>query len=237
MTKNQYTLQKGPQKPDIQDRFMAGWETTIQKWVPAVRITSAVLKLTNAGEESASLKQLAALAGLSSDQTAGLAAQIFPKTARIQGGDLFLDLSSTRQPSSRYELRIGHRRIYAEGCAPDQFWIALFIPEPVEIRAVCQATGSPIRMIVSASGVEGVEPSQAMVGLINPLDVQAVDFIEEFDQKICVYQTFYASPEAGGTWKLQHPQGKLLSVHDFFDFWRQLLTPIVADLMVHPAPS
>jgi hypothetical protein len=220
------------QKMTNKDDFTAGWRQALHHWGPAVRVTSATFKLTNVGEKPVALEVLAAAIGLSPDDTAKLVLQTFPKRVRLQDGLVHFALPATRQPSSRFELRIGKRRMYTKGCAPDQFWIALFINEAVEIRSLSQITGTPIRVIVSADRVETVDPADAVVGLINPLAIQSVDYIEEFDQKVCVYQTFFASKEAGADWQRHHPQGKLFSVHEFFAFWQELLTSVVGDLMV-----
>ena len=220
-------MQKAAEKAN----FLADWSETMQAWAPAVRVTSAVFKLTNAGEKPADLEKLAAMAGFPPDQTATMVLQFFTNTARIQNGLVHLEMATTRQPSSRFQLRIGDCRLYTEGCAPDQFWIAYFIDKPVEIRATCQATALPITVVVSAAGVEAVEPAGAAIGLINPATVQKVKRADEFDEKVCVYQTFFASMDAGAAWKLQHPQGRLFPVREFFDFWYQLLTPIAGELM------
>ncbi len=111
-----------------------------------------------------------------------------------------------------FELRVGDRTMHTAGCAPDQFWIALFTEEAVEIRTLSQ-TAPPIKVIVTNAGVKFVEPIETVVGLINPMAIQAVDRIEEFDQTVCIYQTFFASAAAGGSWKRQHPQGRLLTIH------------------------
>ena len=128
-----------------------------------------------------------------------------------------------------FELRVGDRTMYTAGCAPDQFWIALFTDEAVEIRTLSQ-TAPPIKVIVTRAGVTFVEPTETVVGLINPMAIQAVDRIEEFDQTVCMYQTFFVSAAAGRSWERQHPQGRLLTIKEFFDFWRELLTPITGDL-------
>lgn len=213
------------------DNFTAGWKAALNVWAPAARVTSAVFKLTNAGEKPVALEKLAAISGFPPDETASLALQFFANTARIQNGLVYLEMATTRQPSTRFELCIGDRRMYTDGCAPDQFWVALFIDQSVEIRATCQATGVPIRVVVSAATVESVEPAEAVVGLINPATVQIVKQADEFDEKVCIYQTFFASMDSGAAWKIQHPQGRLFPVREFFDFWRQLLTPITGDLM------
>ena len=225
------------QKVAEKANFIAGWTETWQAWAPAVRVTSAVFRLTNAGEKPVALEKLAAIAGFPPDETTTLVLQFFTNTARIQNGLVHLEMATTRQPSSRFELRIGDRRMYTEGCAPDQFWIALFINQQIEIRTTCQAMGVPIRVVISAATVESAEPVEAVVGLINPATVQTVKRAEEFDEKVCVYQTFFASMDAGAIWKLQHPQGRLLPVREFFDFWRQLLTPIAGDLMMTVSQS
>src|SRR5688500_5091450 len=129
------------QKAAAIDNFTAGWKDALNAWAPAARVTSAVFKLTNAGEKPVALEKLAATVGFLPYETAGFVLQFFStNTARIQNSLVHLEMTTTRQLSSRFELRIGERRIYTEGCAPDQFWVALFIDQPVEIRATCQAT-------------------------------------------------------------------------------------------------
>jgi len=219
------------QAQPAEDAFTRGWKAALKAWAPSVRITSAVFKLTNGGEKPARLTEIALAAGYPPERTAALIGQIFSRTARTTDGLIYLEMPTTRESSSRFELRIGDRTLYTAGCAPDQFWIALFTGEPVELRTLLQA-GPPVKVIVTSAGVKFVEPTEAVVGLINPIAIQAVDRIEEFDQSVCIYQTFYASAAAGALWKRQHPRGRLLTVEDFFDFWRQLLTPIVGDLMV-----
>ena len=179
----------------------------------------------------ARLTEIALAAGYPPGRTSELISQIFSRTARTTDGLIYFEMPSTPESSSRFELHIGDRTLYTAGCAPDQFWIALFTGQPVEIRALFQA-GPPIRVIVTNAGVKFVEPPEAVVGLINPMAIQAVDRIEDFDETVCIYQTFYASAEAGASWKREHPQGRLLTVEDFFEFWRELLTPIVGDLMI-----
>ena len=93
------------------------------------------------------------------------------------------------------------------------------------------------RVVISAATVESAEPVEAVVGVINPATVQTVKSAEEFDEKVCVYQTFFASMDAGSAWKLQHPQGRRFPVREFFDFCRQLLTPISGDLMMTVSQS
>ena len=225
------------QKVVEKDNFTEGWKKVFQAWVPAVRVVLAVFKLTNAGEKPVALNELVAVAGFSTDETASLVSQFFSGEARIQDGLVHLEMATTRQPSSRFEIRIGDRVLYAGGCVPDQFWMAYFSDEPVEIRGTCQATGVPISVIVSATGVETVEPAEVVVGIMNPVAVQAVELVEEFDEQVCIHQLFFASMDAGAAWKRQHPQGRLFPVRELFDFDRQLLAPITGDLMTTVNPS
>src|SRR6266446_4822010 len=183
-----------------EDVFTRGWKEALNAWTPSVRVTSAVFRLTNAGEKPAPLTEIAEAAGYSPQRTADLILQIFSRTGRTTDGMVYLEMAATREPSSRFELRVGDRTMYTAGCAPDQFWIALFTDEAVEIRTLSQ-TAPPIKVIVTNAGVKFVEPTEAVVGLINPMAIQAVDRIEEFDQSVCIYQTFFASAAAGASWK------------------------------------
>jgi hypothetical protein len=225
------------QKAVEKDNFTEGWKEVLQAWAPAARMFSAVFKLTNVGEKPVTLEKLAATAGVPPEEIAGLVSQFFGGEARIQDGLVHLEMATTRQPSSRFELRIGDRRLYTGGCVPDQLWMAYFSDEPVEIRGTCQTTGAPIRVVVSAAGVETVEPAETVVGLMNPAAVQTVEQVEEFDEQVCIHQLFFASMDAAAAWQRQNPQGRLFPVRELFDFDRQLLAPITGDLMATVNPS
>ena len=215
------------------DDFTLGWRRALAAWAPAVRVTSALLKLTNAGERPTTAQRLAEVVGSPVDEATSLAIQVNPR-ARVRDGQVRLDMATRPGRGSRFELRLGDRVIYATGCAPDQYWIALLIDEPLEIRATCQATRAPIRLIVSRSGVAQAEPDTTVIALIDPLSVQSVDDIAAFDQEICVNQAFFVSPAAGARWAEAHPAGRLLPVHAFFEFWRRELALVAGDILELP---
>lgn len=94
-----------------------------------------------------------------------------------------------------------------------------------------------VAVAVTTLSIRSFLPEHYIVGLllVPPVVLKlaaTVDRIEEFDETVCIYPTFYGSAAAGASWKRQHPRGRLLTVENFFEFWRQLLTPIVGDLMV-----
>lgn len=217
-----------------EDAFIEGWREALKKWAPAARLTTAVLKLTHVGERPAKLTEIAALMGPSLDEASltRLLQQLFPNRVTIEDGLVHLGVTTERPPAYRFELQIGQRHMYVGGCAPDQFWIAFLVDEPVEIRATCHATGEPIRVVVSHDKVTTVEPAEAVVALVDPAAIFSLSSADEFDANVCVLQPFFASKEAGSQWAAKHPEGRLFSIPDFFAFWRRELEPIIGDLMI-----
>src|SRR5205823_13161080 len=122
----------------------ASLQDLLQQHVSAIRLVSALFKLTGAGERPVSVDRLAAVVGQPVEETVRLARQIFRKVS-VRRGLLQLDLG-TDSPSSRFRLQIDDRVIGAEGCAVDMIWMALFIDRPLHVEATCAATGTPIQV-------------------------------------------------------------------------------------------
>src|SRR5881409_369257 len=106
------------------DDFDAAWQTVGQQYQPAILVTSALIKLTGAGERPVEVERLAATTGRPVDETLALARQFLK--VNVQDGLVHLDLSTTGA-SARYRLQIGERTIDANGCAPDIVWTALLV--------------------------------------------------------------------------------------------------------------
>jgi alkylmercury lyase len=211
------------------DDFDAAWQTVGQQYQPAILVTSAVIKLTQAGERPVEVERLAAASGQPVDETLALARQFLK--VRVQDGLIQLDLAAAAT-SARYRLQIGARTIDANGCAPDIVWMALLAGTPIHAEAICPATGSSIRVDFTPKGVERVEPPSTVVAVISPLapQLQQLSSREQAEADICSEQPFFASVEAAANWLAQHPQGRIFPVSEFFVWWRRFLTAVSVDI-------
>src|SRR6266487_1898948 len=205
------------------DDFDAAWQTVGQQYQPAILVTSAVIKLTGAGERPVEFERLAATTGRSVDKTLALARQFLK--VNVQDGLVHLDLSAAGT-SARYRLQIGERTIDVGGCAPDIVWMALLAGQPVHAEATCPATGTPIWVDLTPDGVERVEPPSTVIALLSPLapQLQQLSSGEQAEAEVCPQQPFFASAEAAAEWQAQHPGGRIFPVSEFVAWWRRFLT-------------
>jgi len=211
------------------DDFDAAWQTVGQQYQPAILVTSALIKLSGAGERPVEVERLAATSGRPVDETLALARQFLK--VNVQDGLVHLDLSATGA-SARYRLQIRERTIDANGCAPDIVWTALLVDTPIQAQATCPATGTPIRVDLTPDGVEHVEPPSTVIAVISPLapQLQQLSSGEQADVDVCAHQPFFASAEAAAEWQAQHPGGRIFPVSEFVAWWRRFLTAQNVDI-------
>jgi alkylmercury lyase len=67
------------------------------------------------------------------------------------------------------------------GCAPDVFLYAPLLRPSVAVEETCPATGSPIRIVFTPSGVESVEPPGAVVPVPPKQEVDRVEGMGKLD--------------------------------------------------------
>jgi alkylmercury lyase len=211
------------------DDFDGAWQTVGQQYQPAIQVTSALIRLTGAGERPVEVERLAAASGRPVDETLALARQFLK--VHVKDGLIQLDLTGAG-PSARYRLQIGERPIATGGCAPDIVWTALLAGKPIQAQATCPATGSPIRVDLTPDGVERVEPPSTVIALLNPLapQLQQLSSPEQVDADVCAHQPFFASVEAATAWLAQHPGGRIFPVREFFAWWRRFLAAMNVDI-------
>jgi alkylmercury lyase len=213
----------------LDDDFDAAWQTVGQQYQPAIQVTSALIKLSGAGERPVAVERLAAAGGRPVDETLALAQQFLK--VRVQDGLVHLDLSAAGT-SARYRLQIGARTIDAGGCAPDIVWMALLAGTPIHAKATCPATGTPIRVDFTPEGVERVDPPSTVIAVISPLapQLQQLSSGERADVDVCSQQPFFASAEAAAEWQAQHPGGRIFPISEFVAWWRRFLAAQNVDI-------
>ena len=96
-------------------------------------------------------------------------------------------------------------------------WDTLFLPEvlgaPASVRSNCPVTSTPIRMFVSATGVEDLDPPTAVVSFVLPPESEInADIVNSF----CHYVHFFADEQVATKWARQHDGAFIVSVDDAF---------------------
>ncbi len=145
--------------------FDTAWAALLRQYEPAVRVTSALLKLTGLGEHAVHIELLADAINQPVPDTLNLLTRW--TTARVDDRQVGLTLTDAG-PSARYRLSVDTRTLDADGCAVDIFWMALVSGKPIRVESVCPATGTPIRVEVDSHQVELVEPGTSVVAVMNP---------------------------------------------------------------------
>lgn len=117
-------------------------------------------------------------------------------------------LSIATAYASSHQLLIDGQRLSA-WCA----WDTLFLPEllgkPAEVESRSPGLGSAVKMIVTPTEVDQVEPEDAHVSFLMP-DTGEVqkDIVAAF----CHFVHFFPSHASGEAWAAQHPRTFILSI-------------------------
>ncbi len=123
--------------------------------------------------------------------------------------EAFLGLSVGKTP---HRLRVDGRTVYT-WCA----WDTLFLPELLNATAIissaCGATGEVIKLVVSPSGIQTVEPDEVVVSFLIP-DVNELQ--ENITASFCHFVYFFRSREDGEAWVTEHDGTFLLSLEEAF---------------------
>jgi hypothetical protein len=125
------------------------------------------------------------------------------------------------------------------GCAPDVFLYAPLLRPFLQVEETCPATGIPMRLAFTPSGVERVDPSGAVVPILPP---QAFDrlagIIGDCDATVCAQCPFYSSAEAAQGWLATHPGGRVFPVREAWDLsfhqeWRDRMSALLTSTIDH----
>jgi alkylmercury lyase len=158
-------------------------------------------------------RRLAALANLPLDRTIAIAREARwewdPTGERLVGAGL----TSVKTP---YRVDIDGRIMWTY-CAPDTLELPVILGRPVRTQSSCAATGDPIRVHATATGVESVDPPSAVVSFP---DTSVRPGLANVRQTGCNQASFYRDAEAASGWLAANPHGRLLAVADAFKVLR-----------------
>lgn len=107
-------------------------------------------------------------------------------------------------------------------CAWDSLFIPEILGETARVESSDPGTGEVVRLTVSPTRVEAVEPEGAVVSFLLPdahdFDTSAANVMAKF----CHFVFFFASRGSGERWVARHPGTFLYSVDDAFALAKRL---------------
>jgi alkylmercury lyase len=190
----------------------------------AARLAWTTLKLTNAGENPVPVERLAQSVGIEPAEARGLAERI-----GFAVGDDAVSMVFPAGGSRRHLMQVGDRTLdTGRGCSVDAYLLAIATGEQVHVESACPATGTPIRLDLTADAVLDVEPPDAVVSVLTFRDVDLAEGFDKVDAEICIHQRFFASAEAAAGWLAEHPDGRIHPVSDYLEHARHLVAALEA---------
>jgi alkylmercury lyase len=157
--------------------------------------------------------------------TTGLTPSRIRRLLRVGGAEmdedgLLVGMGLTiRETPHRFE--IGGRTLYT-WCALDTLMFPAVVGRAL-VESPCQATGTPVRVEVSAAGVERVEPAEAVVSLVRPRAGESIR------SSFCNDVHFFRSAPAAVPWLGRHPGAIVLPVVEAFEVGRRLAGALLED--------
>lgn len=171
------------------------------------------------------LKRLATLAGL--DQA--IVAYFARRWVRQDEDGLAFAFFGLTLQRTKHRLTIRGRDLYA-WCAWDTLFLPELLGETVTIESSCPITGAPIRLRVSPSGIESIDPPGAVVTFVTPPDLCCDSDVREPEPEklkertlteFCALVHFFSTPEAARQWSEGRADTHLLSVGEAFEVGRR----------------
>jgi len=197
--------------------------------------------LTNFGEHPVQSTRLAEVLGRSVGEAEALARQWGWPGTRVEKGLISVNPERAKS-AARRQVRIGDRRFGVTGCAFDIFYSAPLVRPSLEVEETCPATGTPIRLVFTPSGVESVDPASAVLPIPRSQGLPAQTFVqtfeaasdvEEVDANLCVQcGPLYSSAEAAHGWVDAHPGSRVLAIKQVWDLsilrdWRDKMSALL----------
>jgi alkylmercury lyase len=166
-----------------------------------------------ANGEPVELEQLAAASGWSLE---AVEAALDERTSaeRDDQGRL-VGLGLTLRPTP-HRFTVGGRTVYA-WCATDALTFPVILGRPGTIESTCPETGQAIRIELTPETVERVDPAEAVMSAVRPIDLSDVR------SSVCHHGRFFSSPVAATHWADGHPDGDLYLVADAFALDREVM--------------
>ncbi len=120
---------------------------------------------------------------------------------------------------TQHRFCIGGKKLHT-WCA----WDALFLPSVLgstaEMQTQCPITGESIRVTISPTGIESLEPAGAVMSLLNPEPGKIeANVVKHF----CHYVYFFKDRSSGEEWTAKNPGTFLVNLADGFRLGKSLV--------------
>ncbi len=198
------------QTVDIEElaaRIAAPWKTAEGEGLLA--LMPPMLELLARGEP-VSPEAVAGAIGRSPEQVRAALARLggvdWDERGRVAG------LGLTLRPTP-HRVDLAGRTVFA-WCALDTLIFPVLLGEPVAIESPCRATGETVRVEATPDGVEGVQPTSAVVSVVEPRDLAGLR------GALCENVHFFRSAQAASGWLERHAGARLLPVAEAFRLGR-----------------
>ena len=186
--------------PSLIDRLSTPAETGLD-----FSLLMPLLQLLANGEP-VEISALACEAGLAADQVNDRLAAV-PDTEYDDAGRIIGQGLTLRPTDHRFTIE--GQELYT-WCALDTLIFPKLLDRAAHVESTSPSSGQTIRVTVGSSGVTAVEPTAAVVSLVNPEDMTSIR------SSFCNQVHYFTSPEDARPWLEAHPDGELLPVADAY---------------------
>ncbi len=164
-------------------------------------------------------EEIAASAGKSPEEVRAALEQ-FPSAEWEEHGRV-VGAGLTLQPTP-HRFEVEGRTLFA-WCALDTLMFPVILGRQASIESPCRGTGEPVRVEATPTRIETVEPSSAVVSIVEPKDAANIRGV------FCENVHFFASPGAASRWLERHPEATVLPVEEAFRLGR-LIAEVVLNI-------
>jgi len=119
---------------------------------------------------------------------------------------------------TQHRFRVGGKDLYT-WCAWDTLFLPVLLDQTAEMITRCPQTGDAIQVGISPSGIESMDPQEAVMSLLNP-DPDKIN--EDVVKHFCHYVYFFKNRSAGEAWTGKTPGTFLVSLSDGFELGKRL---------------
>lgn len=183
-----------------------------------------------ANGEPVEIDALAREAALTADQVNDRLAAV-PDTEYDDAGRIIGQGLTLRPTNHRFT--VNDQELYT-WCALDTLIFPTLLDQAAQVESTSPSSGQTIRVTVGPSGVTAVEPTAAVVSLVNPEDMTSIR------SAFCNQVHYFTSAEDAQPWLESHPEGKVIPVADAYQLGATLTRPALdqPDVTTHgSAPS
>jgi len=118
-----------------------------------------------------------------------------------------------------HHFRLGDHEFFT-WCALDALFLPIVLNQSARVESSCPVTGATVQIAVSPDSIEGVEPAEAVMGIIVP---ESAEVCCDLRRAFCDKVHFFSSSEAASQWVAEHAGGSILSVENAYALAHLLL--------------